>query len=276
MMVPVKLGCLLKGGYMDDWAVLYCPSGSGMKSPWLDNCNSLLQRASAIKRVATSRNADGLFFGKYGGSWDSGCNDDKGSRMTVRGQYNYRPSIVLSGDWQDWPCMSTDNFYLPGTTPREKGYMGAQEFATQKKLGGRALICDTFERGEVTASHTFEQIVSGLGDKDHGAAAGLQCHRDGYNVLYGDYHAAWYGDPQQQIIWYPIGTGAFNTKMDRQSDVASMHSSAMTWEWCYSASKKILGESHEVWHWMDNAAGVDVDVAYSTPGDYDTYWEGKP
>ena len=30
---------------------------------------------------------------------------------------------------------------------------------------------------------------------------GAYAHKDGYNVLYGDGHAAWYGDPDQRIMY---------------------------------------------------------------------------
>jgi hypothetical protein len=30
---------------------------------------------------------------------------------------------------------------------------------------------------------------------------GWYAHRTGYNILYGDYHAQWFGDPQQEFVW---------------------------------------------------------------------------
>jgi hypothetical protein len=33
---------------------------------------------------------------------------------------------------------------------------------------------------------------------------GIYGHRDGYNVLYGDWSARWFGDPQQKLIWINI------------------------------------------------------------------------
>ena len=38
---------------------------------------------------------------------------------------------------------------------------------------------------------------------------GLLAHRDGYNVLYGDFSARWFGDPQQRIAWLDVRDGFY-------------------------------------------------------------------
>ena len=36
------------------------------------------------------------------------------------------------------------------------------------------------------------------------AGMGANVHKDGYNVLYGDYSVSWYGDPEQRIIYWQM------------------------------------------------------------------------
>jgi len=63
---------------------------------------------------------------------------------------------------------------------------------TQKLLGGRAVVMDRFGQGPWNR----ELEVGGVRPGD-----GMYAHRDGYNILYGDWSARWFGDPQQGWIW---------------------------------------------------------------------------
>ena len=47
----------------------------------------------------------------------------------------------------------------------------------------------------------------GTGTRNPHPGMGHYAHRDGYNVLYGDWSAKWYGDPQQGIVYW---TGRIN------------------------------------------------------------------
>jgi hypothetical protein len=69
-------------------------------------------------------------------------------------------------------------------------------FKTQKLLGEYALVSDRAEK-PTKGSSMGQEFGARLCPGD-----GYYGHRDGYNVLYGDWHAAWYGDPQQQLIWF--------------------------------------------------------------------------
>jgi len=62
----------------------------------------------------------------------------------------------------------------------------------QKLLGGRALVFDT-TYGSANSANTG-------GAEFH--------HADGYNVLYGYYSAAWYGDPSGQITHWAFFRGS--------------------------------------------------------------------
>ena len=86
-------------------------------------------------------------------------------------------------------------------------------------------------------------------------AGGQQRHKDGYNVLYGDGHAAWYGDPQRRIIWWPDPGWKwymYTSWVDRA-------------QFAYTDGKTVggMGGPWEIFHHLDVAAGVDVETTYT-------------
>ena len=120
-------------------------------------------------------------------------------------------------------------------------------FPTQRVLGARALVCDSFEKDR-TANDTTGVAAAR-------ASAGMQMHREGYNVLYGDGHASWYGDPQQRVIWWPMGDWGPHMYSGATRAIFATEESV-------HSRKNTLCQSDLVWHLLDNANGVDVGVAY--------------
>ena len=250
-MAPVKMGYLLEGGYLNDFAVMFCPSGKGMTDPSLSSsASNKVQDLSDVRKFSNGTDAKSLFYADYTSSTpDPSPNADYGWRMTIRSQYNYRPTIYGTHYAQDGgnPC---EHVILPGTKPLNVSINCAQAFPTQRALGPRALLCDTFERRD-------NADVSSVARN----AAGMQCHVDGYNVLYGDGHAAWFGDPQQRIAWWEAAPVSTN--------YGSMWSPILRyrWIWYHTANASNwqqlrMNQANEVWHMIDNAGGVDVDVTY--------------
>ena len=183
-------------------------------------------------------------------------------------QYNYRPGIFGHQETRaDHQGTCAQTIYLPGTKPLATCRLGRQIFPTQRALGSRALVCDTFARRNVTYGKvTLDEAVWANDNPDYGAAYGLQAHVQGYNVLYADGHASWYGDPQQRIIWWPImGSGDGGTSKSR----TSMYGPNLYDDWRrtdhpYYPSAGRLGQSHEIWHLMDVANDVDVQGEYTS------------
>ena len=261
-MVPVKLGSLLSGGYLTDYSVMYCPSGQGMPEShhWSGSPTAALRNLSQVKQVGGTAAKD-LFYGNYGWlSWGiAGSKSSTGGyHVQVRSHYNYRP-CPMATDTNN----ANARTWLGGTKPVAAGFNGGQIFPTQRALGARALVCDTFARLRKTDPLSTEgetlQLFARLG------TAGGFMHRDGYNVLYGDGHAQWYGDPQKRIIYWPLFT---NTSSNWGN--ATMVGNAFLSKYIIvddpsaATDGKKLPQSLGVWHELDMASGVDTN-AYATP-----------
>ena len=265
-LAPLNLGYLLEGGYLNDVGIFFCPSARGMHAGGEDTVFRVrpggnykyMDNLDTIRASSNSTAAKDVLYGDYttatwgypGGSsyLDWGC------RGTLGGHYNYRPVIYGTAN------VSSQHFCdsvvsLAGTAPLALGFSGAQVFATQRKLGGRALVCDTFQKSHVTRNNTeAEKIVAARG------SAGMQAHREGYSALYGDGHAAWYGDPQQQLIWWTIDS------VERYN--ANMVSGVNYRKWMAvnpgasapGSHNRRLNGAHAIWHLMDMSAGVDAEA----------------
>jgi len=250
-MAPVKMGLLLWGGYLGDWTVLYCASGASMVDP--DTFNAVanqVQSLADVRRIAPEAGPKGVFFANYAraGWYYSGP-----YVQFLRSQYNYRPSMIATHYTSCsgvGPMTPRTKIFLPGTRPVAVGWNGGQLFPTTKALGARAQVCDTFEKTSVSSGGVA------YGDLGARLSAGMQCHREGYNVLYGDGHAAWYGDPQQRIIWW---------RAEKSYSYATMRHVTFRPNWFVFDSTVYRGgmaQSHVVWHILDNANRVDVDAPW--------------
>ena len=282
-MAPVNLGYLLEGGYVKDWSVFYCPSGRGAQC-WADPVGKLnysgwgsLQNYAQVKRGSGTNDAKALFHGDYTfASW-SQYPDEYGALgrvMVIAGQYNYRGVVYGSeSDVRDSRTLS----YIGGTKPLVTGRYSAQIFPTQRKLGNRALLSDSFEKTSLSVGETEARLTKAAQE-----SLGMQTHREGYNVVYGDGHAAWYGDPQQRIIWmtrtfYGWGEGNMSSGATNYRWCTSYYTDPRFWRpsWYQVAAthcRRING-GWFIWHQFDEASGVDVDAWFQT-GEYNQYQPG--
>ena len=115
--------------------------------------------------------------------------------------YHYRnvASVIMRPQADPDGTDVAEEVYIAFTKPQIAVRAGDPPFRTQKLLGNRALVTDSFGKtyngGSVTPS--YYAVPPGI---DHGM--GVYAHREGYNVLYGDWSAKWYGDPQERIAWW--------------------------------------------------------------------------
>jgi len=203
-LAPMGMGLLLAGGYVADAQVYYCPSSDGMRA----------DKPSAYgNRLVDWKNAGG-FEGKtlQYGDWTSACYNRNPAygRAWVSSHYAYRN--VLTHIYNTWHVYNDGNTWsLRGVRPRSYVRIGQPYFRTRRELGGRTLVSDSFSKG-TTSDMLDRKLYNGL--KWNGqpldvsrlmAGAGIKAHKMGYNVLYGDSHVRWFGDPNGKIIWHTQG-----------------------------------------------------------------------
>ena len=238
-MAPIGIGYLAVLNYMPDLHVYYCPSGKGMRNLSSGDSSGYIN----FDKVKARGGTDGrtLTHGVVDTAGKGTVSDDYW--VTVRGQYNYR-ATTRTHTTTTRPM--NYQFDLAGTRPTVPFLNGGPLFRTPKLLQGRALICDTFEKNRDSGGTTI---------RDYGAA--LWAHKDGYNVLYGDYHAAWYGDPMHQISGWPTQdtAGWWPNSMDPVPD------HVMNWQHLAILRSNNLTAAIIVWHMFDEAARIDVGVA---------------
>jgi len=270
---PLGLGYVVAGGYMNDASVLYCPSTGGntpldqgrVSDPAYFEWDlwSGAKSLADLQRIG-GRDAFSIMFGDY--SWLGArgwCSYGYGG-AGVQCDYNYRgtPLRYLDHDadytGDDYP----DPMYLGGTKPAKRIQVGEPPFKTQKELSGRAIASDTFSR-------SFNQF-----DPTPIPGYGWYAHRDGYNVLYSDGRVAWYGDPQESIMWWPMPTlWRDGTIHDFNSgrNALSRQGVGMWYQHIFNPFGKDpskpggyyrphLWAADAIWHEFDVAAGIDVDA----------------
>ena len=267
-MAPVGLGNLLHSGYLGDARVFFCPTaadtmttdsshgtvdasnydpdpGQGQygswSQPWTAHKVSDLQRAGGFDaRTMTHGN-----WSSFSGWQPWGSQYDYYPHHTIQSNYNYRNMPAhLTVDYNDWPL---DSVWLAGatgnaTSPATKVDVGSATFKTQKILGGRALVSDSFSQQDNYRWPYWYALGPAPGK-------GQEAHRDGYNVLYGDWSAKWYGDPNLEILWFYQG-------MSTQYQV---NSSLLLF---YTSSQR-----SNVARWTENVDGTGWSLDYPCGGD---------
>jgi len=236
---PVGLGFLLVGNYVGDARTFYCPSTGGSMPPDTMRTETDYDKRRQYTAAIGPRDLQtigGFDFHSiaYGDlsrlprwrTWYGTTTEDYTLAFegkAVQRDYHYRnvPTVLLnmkhySGDqwWEDRlydeKARMFGNFWnaswdlpvrvmLGFTKPQVEVEIGGPPFRSQKMLGGRAIVSDTFSFHYKSSINTYD-LAPGYG---------VYAHRDGYNVLYGDWSANWYGDPLQQLMWprwisYPI------------------------------------------------------------------------
>ena len=247
-MAPIGVGYLLDGGYMGDARMYFCPSAGG-------NMPSDRQRVNYETTAATSprdlKNAGGydaqtLSHGDWASMamWSSPTTAGYGWQgRVVQGNYNYR----------NVPCVFDNRGfksprYLAYTKPDLEVYAGSPIFKTQKLLGGRSLLCDSFSKSVPDNNDA--------GTQEQGMAQ--YAHRDGYNVLYGDWSAKWYGDPQERISWWPVAD--WDSAYEDAKLASLMFNGIFRYYEIGGAGKQAVACSIDIWHIFDVEHGVDVDA----------------
>jgi len=259
---PMGLGLLLTTGAVGDGRVFYCPSAKGTRhvnaSGYGHTMNDGAEDWQAALESSGGSDAGSVL---THGAWPRLIysiqvhNNMRG--CVVAGQYAYRNvPIFCRFSLANSPGYNIKGpKTIPYTKPRVVSSVGRPPFVTSRRLGDRCLAADDFWKGPdptQTKDYVTEApvsiVVPGFGN---GA------HRDGYNCLFGDYSARWYGDPQQQIIYWDTSKASYSAE------------GALGNSWSYIGN--ITGTDRTtaefgtplVWHLFDGLQGIDVDA---TPG----------
>jgi len=271
---PTGLGFLVTGGYMADVRPLYCPSASGMHMLYSDTGFSSILGVNSLRDFHTLGGFDG--FSLTHGDYRAVLDRKKVTGVTSFTDWignGYMPSWAeCSYAYRNAPLLNPKGYgsialgatepagYGPATSPASfpgvrpaidmtmtgtayRTKLGQPVFKTTRALGGRALVSDVFGKNS---------NMGGYSTINNKRGAALKAHVDGYNVLYGDGHAAWYGDPQQKMIWQRYqGTDAFALSTDYTKFVEGLGPAWLD---------PLFNNGFINYHAFDEAAGVDSGV----------------
>jgi len=245
-MGPMGLGMLLTSGYLADAHVFYCPSSDGMVDNHYHGYLTPHPTGCPGYRLMHWQQAGG-FDGKTltNGNW-VGRRWYQWQNKAVVCHYSYRNVQVY--DYTAGGALSSSTSYgramgfttVQWTRPVVKAQVLAPSFKTTRIQRGRALVADSFNRTGSAGWPASARWMPGNG---------LQGHKEGYNVLYGDSHVEWYGDPDQRIIWWtpPETTNGIHCYLDRM--------------WTrHGRPQNQRPSAFHVWHLMDEKNDVDVGV----------------
>ena len=159
--------------------------------------------------------------------------------------------------------------WVTGVKPRQHSASAEPYFRSQKELGARALVCDTFNKGGDydalgrKASLIAANNSSPIADSQGIAGMGIKGHRQVYNVLYGDWHVSIYGDPQERVIWHAQGCASSGKKANTGSSIyGTMSTNYFYTNECPLGRTSVdhaltRSTAIAVWHGLDTAAGID-------------------
>jgi len=242
---PVNTGYLLTCGYPGDPLAYACPSFSPFKvgTTYVTFCFNYHPSGYPdicmpdMWRLLGDMSPRSFTHGAYD-NWSYSST----MRRKVWSHYQYRNAATWVRPGGTWDCYTKPNpdFHLSYkyTRPYIEPALGNPMWATDRILAGRALVSDS-----------FSQSCTQRGWDAYGAqnSDGERCHREGYNVLYGDGHTAWYGDPQKRIIYWPV------CSTQKQYTLATSFRGHPYWgPW-------------PVWHGFDAAANIDADIDHPDP-----------
>ena len=263
---PWGLSYLIWSGYVPDGRSFFCPTlngtggsfveyvdgdgASGTYAGWWEGvarwstlADLAAMRTGEMQRATGGFTRDAIFYGNY-----SGVARDRTmmGAMTFCGYaYRNQPNQQQSFMLNDTPLYPAPKPQLPYNITG-----GIPTFKTTKLLGNRAVVMDDFfvehagyGAGNPSGPQSFiQEPMPGLG---------YFSHREGYNVLYGDGRAGWYGDPQQRIMWFDEQP---NYKETVFCDIGrALNGSATTNHVTYGH-----GGDKPIWNLIDRAAQIDL------------------
>jgi len=254
---PWGMGWLIYTGALGDPTNLYCPSARGyvwaMPDDWSGKYGKINGPGSVLNGFKYDENIyDWLSAGGLKprtlthGNWKRvpGCYTARWFQgYYVFSQYAYRNQPVYAGGGTPMTPLT-----IAYTTPRVLSEIGCPPFKTQRRLQNRALASDNFQKGWRVETPGYN----------------YRTHKDGYNVLYGDYHTAWYGDTEQRIIfWGPqvvLDNQTYSVGAHTSTDYAGEYPTGWPASGDPVLGKRLIQRTPLIWHLFDRAAGMDTSI----------------
>ena len=151
-----------------------------------------------------------------------------------------------------------DKLTVAFTRPKVSTEHMCPAFKTPNQLGSRALVADQWHKRNAITDPGF----------------GIQAHKDGYEVLYGDYATKFFNDPEQRIIYwggYPDTSSLFDHNPLAPSTMYYQCGLGTNfWYWAEHKGAFSLNTVENgmamlyldplIWHNLDTYNGVDTDV----------------
>jgi len=289
-MCPYGLGWLLATEVMADPRSFYCPSAAEVGWAWLrglGGCTSTKKfRVSPenIKQdiIASGADPDEPSTGMaayYYPLWPNYAAEPQDTLREWREAGPLVPKTLTHGDWPFNACRKGQSGYavfsqyeyrnqplfgepaydyrryhpdvrrnsdgpitVAFTKPKVVSSIMAPAFKTPKFLRGRALVSDSW--------HKQGTLTPGFG---------YHAHQDGYNVLYGNYTTRWHSDAEQRIIWWDTDQSICKARVGLGDNQQYTWGEGIWWG-NEQDGLTMLKLTPLVWHNLDMAMGIDVDV----------------
>jgi hypothetical protein len=238
-LAPTGLGYLLTSNYISTAELFYCPSvGNFPEANWNFGGGHNRQALNLRDwRAAGGVGSDTLLYGNWSNisRFNVWYEPPNPNFKAILGDYHSRLNPVFDNNLGlvAWNYITYTG--KGGASNRQVFWQGCPMFKTSRLLENRVILTDSWDRQAhwCYPYNNFPPAPAGFG---------FYGHKDGYNALYGDYHTAWYGDPQNRLVWWPIDHNDSNNNMN------------MTGMGGYAYSYHLL-----IWHLFDVNAGVDVN-----------------
>ena len=256
-MAPVGLGSLLTSGYIGDARLYFCPSSAGMEptgTTWTvpywngysvaDDLDDL-KKAPAASTRAASLTATG----------NGSTSSPTPTAAAPRCGRSSATTRIASSPPACLTILTHGARRCASITPNPTAMSAPANRCSKRRSNwpAGAICTDTWGR------NSYDTVAD-----PRKPGEGIYAHREGYNALYGDWHAAWYGDPQQKLMWWPMSNsgGADTTTMGRSLSCNTLSdceedpaANAVGADNAFVEEGPILA-----WHLFDVNAGMDVDV----------------
>jgi len=267
---PIGLGGLLAANYMADATTLFCPSSENMVPRTgvhgvdyattnrdngaklaIDTLTEMRQRGGFSKNnIMYGDYTRAANFNLYDGTLESYGTRRGTGGVAVLSHYAFRltPGAGgIGGDTDGTPYGQDAHVKrrVLGVAPNHEVRPGEPMFKTARALSGRAVASDAFGNGAGFAAAAKP-------------GEGFWGHREGYNVLYGDGHTQWYGDPQLRIAFNAVyrPTTGVDTSWVGGTDTAAFSDVVCSVAGVSTVWRQRGGSF--VWHLLDEAGGLDA------------------